>query len=67
MNRLLIFHKTIARFRAGCFNDLSSVFDIDIVLEYQKHIKDNYEVLILNSLHKRNTIPMILEKTNITK
>mgnify|MGYP005765390297 CR=1 FL=1 len=39
MNRLLIFHKTIARCRAGYFNDLSSVFDIDIVLEYQKTYK----------------------------
>lgn len=36
MNRLLIFHKTIAPCRAGYFNDLLSVLDIDIVLEYQK-------------------------------
>lgn len=43
MKRLLIFHKTIAPYRVDFFNDLSSRFDTEIVLDYQNLISQKFD------------------------
>ena len=43
MKRLLIFHKTIAPYRIDFFNDLSSAFDTEVVLDYRNLISQKFD------------------------
>lgn len=61
MKCLLIFHKTIAPYRVDFFNDLSSRFDTEIVLEYQNLISQKFDYKkIENEMTFR---PFYLDKT----
>lgn len=66
MKRLLIFHKTIAPYRVDFFNDLSSRFETQIVLDYKNLIsqKFDYEKIKNEMIYT----PFYLDKTfNIGK